>query len=185
ELDAVEPGWRSAARALVRRGWIEHSLRGTGPAIVPGSAPADAVTGAGAADSVAADSVAAAPVLSAAQADAVAAIEAAAGGYRSFLLQGATGSGKTEVYLRLVLRTLERGAGALVLVPEIGLTPQLLARFRARLAVPIAVLHSGLSDGERLQAWRAARAGVARVLIGTRSAVFAPVQRLGLVVVDE
>ncbi|MDE2220995.1 MAG: primosomal protein N', partial [Gammaproteobacteria bacterium] len=122
---------------------------------------------------------------SAAQADAVAAIEAAAGGYRSFLLQGATGSGKTEVYLRLVLRTLERGAGALVLVPEIGLTPQLLARFRARLAVPIAVLHSGLSDGERLQAWRAARAGVARVLIGTRSAVFAPVQRLGLVVVDE
>jgi primosomal protein N' (replication factor Y) len=80
---------------------------------------------------------------------------------------------------------LERGAGALVLVPEIGLTPQLLERFRSRLRVPIAVLHSGLTDGERLQAWRAARTGMARVVIGTRSAVFAPVQQLGLVVVDE
>jgi len=123
--------------------------------------------------------------LSAAQDDAVTAIDASSGRFGAFLLQGATGSGKTEVYLRLVLRALERGEGALVLVPEIGLTPQLLERFRSRLQVPIAVLHSALGDGERLQAWRAARAGRARVVIGTRSAIFAPVQRLGLIVVDE
>src|SRR5262249_40085402 len=125
------------------------------------------------------------PRLSAAQSEAVSAVDASAGRFGAFLLQGATGSGKTEVYLRLVLRALERGEGALVLVPEIGLTPQLLQRFRSRLKVPIAVLHSALSDGERLQAWRAARAGLARVVIGTRSAIFAPVQQLGLIVVDE
>jgi primosomal protein N' (replication factor Y) len=172
-LDAALPGWRSAARALAARGWIEICERdaaGAPAAMLPAAhAGADA----------------AAPSLSAAQSAAVAAVDASAGRYGCFLLQGATGSGKTEVYLRLVMRVLERGAGALVLVPEIGLTPQLLERFRSRLRVPIAVLHSGLTDGERLQAWRAARTGMARVVIGTRSAVFAPVQQLGLVVVDE
>jgi primosomal protein N' (replication factor Y) len=125
------------------------------------------------------------PELSPAQAHALDVIDAAADHYAGFLLQGATGSGKTEVYLRLVARALERGRSALVLVPEIGLTPQLLDRFRARLPVPIAVMHSGLGDGERLAAWRAARSGQARVLIGTRSAVFAPLTQLGLIVVDE
>ena len=101
------------------------------------------------------------------------------------MLQGATGSGKTEVYLQCAARTLARGGSVLVLVPEIGLTPQLVQRFRARLEVDIAVLHSGLSDAERLAAWRAARSGQARVVLGTRSAVFAPLPQLGLIVVDE
>jgi primosomal protein N' (replication factor Y) len=179
ELDAAEPDWRSSARALNKRGWTELLLRAASP--VAAALSAGGVPAAGAA----AAPVDEAPELSTAQTEAVAAVDACAGRFGSFLLQGATGSGKTEVYLRLVLRALERGAGALVLVPEIGLTPQLLERFRSRLRVPIAVLHSALSDGERLQAWRSVRAGVARVVIGTRSAIFAPVQRLGLIVVDE
>jgi len=106
-------------------------------------------------------------------------------GYAAWVLQGATGSGKTEVYLQCAARTLARGDSVLVLVPEIGLTPQLVQRFRARLDVDIAVLHSGLSDAARLAAWRAAHAGRARAVLGTRSAVFAPMPRLGLIVVDE
>jgi primosomal protein N' (replication factor Y) len=102
-----------------------------------------------------------------------------------FLLYGITGSGKTEVYLHAVEHALRRGRRALVLVPEIGLTPQLVARFRERFAVPVAVLHSGLTDTERLAAWRASLSGEARVVLGTRSAVFAPVPDLGLVLVDE
>ena len=173
ELDAE---WRSSARALTKRGWAEFLQR---PASID-AAPSAAIGASGARFNADAP-----PQLSAAQTEAVAAIDASAGHFGAFLLQGATGSGKTEVYLRLVLRALERGEGALVLVPEIGLTPQLLERFRSRLPVPIAVLHSALSDGERLQAWRAARTGLARVVIGTRSAIFAPVQQLGLIVVDE
>ena len=96
------------------------------------------------------------PELSAPQIPRPSSIDAASDAYGAYLLQGVTGSGKTEVYLRLVQRALERGRGALVLVPEIGLTPQLLERFRSRLAVPIAVLHSGLSDAERLANWRSA-----------------------------
>ena len=175
QLDGDLPHWRAVARALKVRGWLVFTLRDIGF----GEAAAVAALRTGAQGS------AAAPPLSKAQAQAVEAIDALNGRYGAFLLQGATGSGKTEVYLRLVARALERSASALVLVPEIGLTPQLLERFRSRLEVPIAVLHSALSDGERLAAWRAARAGVARVVIGTRSAVFAPVQRLGLIVVDE
>ena len=176
QLDATQPGWRPGARALGDRGFVELTLREYDPS------PA---TGAHVDGMRSSKACAAGPELSEAQSRAVEAIDACAGRYGAFLLQGATGSGKTEVYLRLVMRALERGEGALVLVPEIGLTPQLLERFRARLGVPIAVLHSALSDGERLAAWRAARAGVARVVIGTRSAVFAPLRRLGLVVVDE
>ena len=106
-------------------------------------------------------------------------------GYHGFLLDGVTGSGKTEVYLRLIERTLAAGRQALVLVPEIGLTPQLLQRFRERLATPVAMLHSGLNDSERLRAWLAARAGEAGVIVGTRSALFTPLARPGLIVVDE
>jgi primosomal protein N' (replication factor Y) len=103
----------------------------------------------------------------------------------TFLLHGVTGSGKTEVYLQVVAEALERGLGALVLVPEIALTPQLVARFRARFGEAIAVLHSGLSDRERHQAWRALRRSEVRLAIGARSALFAPVPRLGVVIVDE
>jgi primosomal protein N' (replication factor Y) len=101
------------------------------------------------------------------------------------LLQGITGSGKTEIYLQLIADCLRRGQQALVLVPEIGLTPQTVARFKARFRAPVAVLHSGLADGQRLAAWQVARAGGAGVVIGTRSAVFTPMADIGLIVVDE
>lgn len=103
----------------------------------------------------------------------------------AFLLDGVTASGKTEVYLRVVQRTVARGRCAIVLVPEIALTPQLVTRFRARLGDEIAVLHSGLSETERHAMWRALRSGKLRVAIGARSALFAPVQDLGLICVDE
>ena len=124
--------------------------------------------------------------LSAEQQEAFARIRAALGGYRPFLLHGVTGSGKTEIYLHLVAEALARGAQALVLVPEIGLTPQLEARFRH--AFPderIAVMHSALQDTARTAAWLAAARGEARIVLGTRLAVLAPMLRLGLVVVDE
>lgn len=107
------------------------------------------------------------------------------GGYEGFLLNGITGSGKTEVYLRAVEAAAARGRGALVLVPEITLTPQLVRRYRARFGDNLAVWHSGLSDRERYEQWRALRTGQVRVAIGVRSAVFAPVRDLGLIVVDE
>jgi primosomal protein N' (replication factor Y) len=106
-------------------------------------------------------------------------------GFAAFLLDGVTGSGKTEVYLDAIADVLARGRQALVLVPEIGLTPQAIARYRARLGVPVAALHSGLADGERAAAWLAAARGETPVLVGTRSAVFTPLARLGLIVVDE
>ena len=99
----------------------------------------------------------------------------------AFLLDGVTASGKTEVYLRAVQHAVEQGRSAIVLVPEIALTPQLVTRFRARLGDEIAVLHSGLSDGERQAMWKALRSGKLRVAIGARSALFAPVERLGLI----
>lgn len=106
--------------------------------------------------------------------------------YRCFALHGVTGSGKTEVYLDVIARQLQQDRQVLVLVPEIGLTPQLTARFRQRLGNDRVVsLHSGLNDTERLNAWLAAQQGKAAVVIGTRSAVFTPMPRLGLIVVDE
>jgi len=108
--------------------------------------------------------------------------------FTPFLLHGVTGSGKTEVYLRAIAQAMNLGRRALVLVPEIALTPQLVARFRARFGgggTTIAVLHSGLSDGERYDAWRAIARGEVQVVIGARSALFAPVPELGVIVVDE
>jgi len=125
------------------------------------------------------------PALNAEQQAALDALQASLGTFGVSLLDGVTGSGKTEVYLGLIDAVLARGEQALVLVPEIGLTPQLLARFRARFAVPIAVLHSGLSDRERLDAWLAAREGEACIVIGTRSAVFTPLARPGVIILDE
>ena len=167
ELDAADPGWRVAARALTRRGWIASS------AVPTVSAPVE--TGLRSEG----------PVLLPEQAAAVEAVDAAFGAFAAFVLHGITGSGKTEVYLRLIERVLRVGRRALVLVPEIALTPQLLTRFRERFAAPIAALHSALTDHERLLAWRSAFAGEARIVLGTRSAVFAPVPELGLIVVDE
>ncbi len=126
------------------------------------------------------------PVPTPEQAAAVAEVSAAvaAGRFGVFLLLGVTGSGKTEVYLRALEEVVRRGRQAVVLVPEIALTPQTVQRFRARFA-RVAVLHSALSDAERHGQWRRIRAGEADVVIGPRSAVFAPVPRLGLLVIDE
>ena len=158
---------RAALRALVARGWVEH-YELEPPRIDP--PPSTAAAG---------------PVPTAAQAAAVAAIGATLDGFAPWLLHGVTGSGKTEVYLRVIERTLAAGRQALVLVPEIALTPQAVARFRARFTTPLALLHSGLTPGERLAMWRAARSGEAGVVIGTRSAIFTPLARPGVIVVDE
>lgn len=160
--------WRTPMRALVARGFASSAEVPDEPTVT--NPPLLRASG---------------PPLSGEQAQAVAAIDAAAGKFTPFLLHGITGSGKTEVYLHAVEHCLRHGRRALVLVPEIGLTPQLVARFRGRFAVNVAVLHSGLTDNERLSAWRDCVSGAARIVLGTRSAVFAPVADLGVVIVDE
>lgn len=164
ELRTVAPNLRDPLNRLHERGWV--AVESGGRVADPGVAPEPG------------------PDLNPAQAEAVAAIRAAEG-FAPFLLEGITGSGKTEVYLQAIEPVLERGDQALVLVPEISLTPQLLTRFRHRLGARLAVLHSGLAEGERLAGWEAARSGEAQVVIGTRSAVFTPLPRPGLIVVDE
>ncbi|WP_394005280.1 primosomal protein N' [Luteimonas sp. WGS1318] len=162
-LDLLLDGWRTAARTLAGRGLVERIA-------VPASQLAPVPqTG---------------PVPNAEQQTAIDAVTAQAG-FASLLLDGVTGSGKTEVYLQAIAHCLAQGRQALVLVPEIGLTPQTLARFRARLGVPVHALHSGLADGERARVWAAALRGEARVVVGTRSAVFLPLPQAGLIVVDE
>ncbi|MCD9032722.1 primosomal protein N' [Luteimonas sp. Y-2-2-4F] len=162
-LDDRLPGWRAAARGLAGRGLAERIAMPASqlaPAPRPGPSPNPA------------------------QRQAIDAI-AASEGFRPFLLDGVTGSGKTEVYLQAIAAALAAGRQALALVPEIGLTPQTLARFRERLGVPVHALHSGLNDAERARVWAAAWRGEARVIVGTRSAVFVPLPRAGLIVVDE
>ena len=166
-LGALEWDWRDTLRRLLRHGWVEQVQ--TEPVAEEGR-PVATTRG---------------PELTPRQLAAVGEIVGHAGQFGCYLLHGVTGSGKTEVYLRLAGETLARGLQALVLVPEIGLTPQLVERFRDRLGAPLAVMHSGLGDGERLAAWRQARNGTARVVIGTRSAVFTPLARPGLIIVDE
>lgn len=108
-----------------------------------------------------------------------------AGGERVFLLKGVTGSGKTEVYMHIIERVLAAGKTALVLVPEIGLTPQVLASFKARFGDIVAMLHSKLYGGEKFDEWLRVSQGAARIVIGARSAVFAPVENLGAIIIDE
>ena len=162
EPDARE---QAALRRLHARGLVARQAAAPEVAAAPGAASAT--------------------VLNPAQSQAVAQVQAALGGYAAFLLDGVTGSGKTEVYLALIDLVTSRGQQALVLVPEIGLTPQTVRRFRDRLGTPVAALHSGMAAGERLAVWRAARRGDAPVVVGTRSAVFTPLARPGLLVVDE
>ncbi|MEX2190005.1 MAG: primosomal protein N', partial [Bacteroidota bacterium] len=125
--------------------------------------------------------------LNAAQVSALHAVKGAldSGHYKSFLLHGVTGSGKTEVYIEALRHSLGRGKSAIVLVPEISLTPQTVRRFRAHFKDQVAVMHSKMSSGERYDAWRMARDGKVQIVIGPRSAVFAPLKNLGLIVVDE
>jgi primosomal protein N' (replication factor Y) len=123
--------------------------------------------------------------LTAQQQSAADAVQACFGSFQAFLLEGVTGSGKTEVYLRLIEPLLHERKQVLVLVPEIGLTPQLVERFRQRFTVNIAVLHSGLNDNQRLRAWQQAACGTALLILGTRSAIFTPLKNPGLIIVDE
>jgi primosomal protein N' (replication factor Y) (superfamily II helicase) len=123
--------------------------------------------------------------LTGAQEQAVETILATLSRFSVHLLYGVTGSGKTEVYLQVIAAALAQGGQALVLVPEIALTPQLVDRFRRRFSGGVAVVHSGLTDSERRDAWRAAHSGRARIIIGTRSAVFTSLPKLALIVVDE
>ena len=157
-------GWRASAARLVARGLVD----------IEPEPPAAAWTAA-----------LAGPRLNEAQAAAVAAVIGDLGKFSPRLLFGVTGSGKTEVYLSAAAECLRRGLQVLVLVPEIGLTPQLVQRFAARLAAPVAVLHSALPASQRLSAWADAHSGRAAVIIGTRSAVFVPLARPGLIIVDE
>ncbi|HEX2503786.1 MAG TPA: DEAD/DEAH box helicase, partial [Miltoncostaeaceae bacterium] len=125
------------------------------------------------------------PLLTDDQADALRAVQAATRDGGPLLLHGVTGSGKTEVYLRAIQEARARGSGSIVLVPEIALTPQLLSRLRARLGEGVSIWHSAMSGAERAEEHRRVRGGEADVVLGARSAVYAPVPRLGLVVVDE
>ena len=160
----------AALRDLARRGYLKLETR---------AAPATGGGEAGPGETP--------PPATAAQAQAIAAIAPClgAGAYRAFLLEGVTGSGKTEVYLRLALQARSQGLQTIYLVPEIGLTPLLAERLRARLGGGMAVLHSGLPEKERRAALQRIRSGEVTLVLGTRSAVFAPLPRLGLIVVDE
>lgn len=119
------------------------------------------------------------------QATAVGAIHSASGKFSAWLLAGVTGSGKTEVYLSVLENVLAQGKQALVMVPEIGLTPQTIARFRERFNAPVEVMHSALNDSERLSVWLKAKNGEAAIVIGTRSSLFTPFKNLGVIVIDE
>ncbi len=167
ELRAAFPAGRAALTALAKRGLVildaETPVAGRG--ILPAT---DREV-----------------VLTADQAAALEAVTGAFGAFTPFLLHGVTGSGKTEVYLRAIAAARAAGKGALVLVPEIALTPQLSGRFRARFGDEVALLHSGLSDAERHAEWLRLRRGEARICVGVRSAIFAPVEDLAVLVVDE
>ncbi|MBW7930582.1 MAG: primosomal protein N' [Gammaproteobacteria bacterium] len=165
-LLALASRWRPAMRELERRGLAQRRHVDLGESA--GAAMPEAL-----------------PTPTPAQAEAIAAIDGSSG-FQPFLLQGVTGSGKTEVYLRCIATMQAARRQSLVLVPEIGLTPQLLARFRRRFPdAGIVCLHSGLGDLQRLEAWQRARDGRASIIIGTRSAVFVPLPQPGLIVVDE
>ena len=167
DLNAYVPGASAAIAALIKKGCI------TEQGFVTFRSPFSA--------SVERDS---SPELTEAQKTAVDAINARKPG-EAFLLYGVTGSGKTEVYLNAIQKALDDGGGAIVLVPEISLTPQTTDRFRRRFGDTVAVMHSHLSAGERYDEWRRLRLGKARVVIGARSAVFAPIEDLKLIIIDE
>lgn len=163
-LAQISPRWRASMKPLMARGWVACDL-----AI---HVPQNKALSEG-------------PELFEEQREAVSIIKRKLGSFQPFLLKGVTGSGKTEVYLRCIQAAIEQGQQALVLVPEISLTPQLMSRFEQRLSGCLVSLHSALNDTERLQNWLCASRGYADVVIGTRSSILAPMPRLGLIIVDE
>jgi primosomal protein N' (replication factor Y) len=167
ELTELLPNWRRTAKGLLEKGLLER-VEARAPDFDETVAP-DATPG---------------PALNDDQEAALATLRRH-DGFAVCLLDGVTGSGKTEVYLRRMQDVIDSGRQVLVLVPEIGLTPQIVARLRKRLGIEPALLHSGLGDAQRLAAWRAARAGAARLVVGTRSAIFTPLANAGLIIVDE
>jgi primosomal protein N' (replication factor Y) len=168
ELRTTFPNAAAKVRALVIDGLVETLEEETYRQVLSDPAPADRIV---------------TPM--AAQTEGVRAVTAAGFAFAPFLLWGVTGSGKTEVYMQCIASCLQAGRTVLVLVPEISLTHQLVDRLRARFGERVAVLHSGLSDGERWDEWRRIARGEVDVAVGARSAVFAPLPRLGLVIVDE
>jgi len=165
-LDDAAPGWRRSRERLLEKGWIEINTRQVTP---PPPARMPATAG---------------PALNDEQRAALAGLREV-GGFGVALLDGVTGSGKTEVYLCRIKDVLDTGRQVLILVPEIGLTPQLVRRLRERIGIEPLLLHSSLPDNARLDAWRRARDGSAPLLLGTRSAVFTPLANPGLIIVDE
>lgn len=164
-LSAVSSNWRPAMRHLIEQGWVELTEETVLPPVQ--------------------SDIRSPHTLNPAQQQAVEVIAQSFNHFQALLLDGVTGSGKTAVYLEVIKQVIEQGQQVLVLVPEIGLTPQLVSRFRNQLATPVVVMHSGLTDQERLSAWLLASSGEAKVVIGTRSAVFTPLQRVGLFIIDE
>lgn len=164
-LSAISDNWRPSMARLVEQGWVFVTEQTVMPLVQ--------------------SDVRVPHTLNPAQQAAVDTIAQALNSFQTILLDGVTGSGKTAVYLDLIEQVVSQGQQVLVLVPEIGLTPQLVSRFRDQLACPVVVMHSGLTDQERLGAWLLARGGEAKVIIGTRSAVFTPLPQLGLVIIDE
>ncbi|MEO5702873.1 MAG: primosomal protein N', partial [Gammaproteobacteria bacterium] len=159
--------WRPILHKLMDRQWVEERV--TSGLVPDYDTPSEGTP----------------PELNPHQRQAVETVAATLGSFQTFLLDGVTGSGKTEVYLRLIAQVIGGGRQAMVLVPEIGLTPQLVQRFQRRFQVPVAVLHSNLNDQERLTAWLAARDGSAPIVLGTRSAVFTPLKFPGIFIIDE
>ncbi len=165
QLNSQFENWRAAMKALVSKGLVTSIEQPCLPDAITTAEPG--------------------PKLNAQQQSVINAINSHAAGYKTHLIHGITGSGKTEVYISLAEQALASGKQVLVLVPEISLTPQLTDRFRKRLGVRTAALHSGLNDSQRLCAWSTAAQNDAQLVIGTRSAVFTPMPRLGLIIIDE
>jgi primosomal protein N' (replication factor Y) len=160
----IEWDWRAPLKSMMAKGWVTSSQEQTPSlyqTITPGFKP------------------------NAAQQAAIDTVAASFGIFNTFLLDGVTGSGKTEVYLQLIQQMIAAGKQVLILLPEITLTPQLANRFKQRLAAQLVISHSGLNDSQRAQAWLRLKEGVANILLGTRSAVFTPMKTPGLIILDE
>ena len=168
QLDRLEFNWRDSLRALEKKDWVKRLTQSEASALsqnIP--------------------SISDKPTLNQEQQTCVDKVADSLGQFNAFLLEGITGSGKTEVYLHLVEQVLQQKKQSLILVPEINLTPQLISRFEQRFSVPIAVLHSGMNNSQRLLAWQQARDNQVSIIIGTRSALFTPLADPGLIIIDE